>query len=327
MAWSSLVRKLIASAPGSLMLMGEHAILHGQPALVAAIDQRIQVTLTPLTTSMLQIESVLDHYQAPLNQLTPNPSLRFVLMCVQQIYLPYCHHDGRHTSPGLHIHIDSDIDPKVGLGSSAALTVALSGALSLWCGLSQTSEQHLQQARHIVQQVQGRGSGADVAASLLGGVVHYQMQPPYAQPIDTQLTIAPVYCGYKTPTAQVISHVAQLAAQQPQRYQTLYQTMGDTTRQAISALKHQDYTTLAQAMSAYQQHLRDLGVSDATLEAIITELTQQPDILAAKISGSGLGDCVIALLKQGTTQPHCQQGVLLPAKLSLAGYRLEQQNG
>jgi len=300
------------------MLMGEHAILHNQPALVAAIDQRIHVALTSLPTPHLQITSSLGHYQAPLYQLTPSQPLRFVLSCVQAMQ-PHLDH-------GLHIQITSAIDPTIGFGSSAALTVALSGALAQWCHQTFNPEQHLQQARHIIQQVQGCGSGADAAASIYGGIVHYYMQPLYIECIDTHIAIASIYCGYKTPTNAVIAQIAQLASQQPARYQTLYQAMGTTTRQAITALRHQNYPALAQAMATYQQHLRDLGVSDTTLEALITELSQQPNVLAAKISGSGLGDCVIALLQSCNTQLQCQQGRLSSVKITTNGYRVEHQH-
>ena len=327
------MRKLITSAPGSLMLMGEHAILHGQPALVAAIDQRIRVTLTPLSTPDLQIESALGNYQAPLRQLPPSQPLRFVLACVAQVYLPTrnCYRKEQSdaaisTQSGLHIHIESTIDPTVGFGSSAALTVALTGALAQWHNLTWTPEQHLQQARQIIQQVQGRGSGADIAASLHGGVVHYQMQPLHAERLATQLTIAPTYCGYKTPTAEVIAHVDQLAAQNLKHYQALYQAMGNTTRQAIDALQQQDHHALAQAMTTYQQQLDELGVSDDMLDSIIAEQRQQPGVLAAKISGSGLGDCVIALLEQPTASIHCQQGTLLKTNINPEGYQVEQAN-
>src|SRR5438045_3958935 len=70
---------LRASAPGSLMLLGEYAVLHGQHALVCAIDKRMTVTLSPRDDKKILIESALGHYETTLSDLKLVSPFRFVL--------------------------------------------------------------------------------------------------------------------------------------------------------------------------------------------------------------------------------------------------------
>ena len=107
---------LTASAPGSLMLLGEHAVLHGRRALVSSVHQRLSVTLSVRADRMVGIHSALGTHQTPLDELAPHPKFRFVLAALAT------------TTPrlerGLDLHIASEFSDQIGFGSSAAVTVA-----------------------------------------------------------------------------------------------------------------------------------------------------------------------------------------------------------
>ncbi|MCP4922759.1 MAG: GHMP kinase, partial [bacterium] len=111
------------SAPGSLMVMGEHAVLHGYPALVTAINKRLNIQLTLRHDRKIFIHSALGTYQGNLDalDLEGNPSFRFVLKTLDHFRLQLTN--------GLDILIESEIDSTKGLGSSAALVVALVSGL------------------------------------------------------------------------------------------------------------------------------------------------------------------------------------------------------
>ena len=76
------LRAVKASAPGSLMLMGEHAVLRGQPAIVCAISKRLKVALTPREDQAVRLHSVLGEHETTLEELAPNDSFRFVLAAI-----------------------------------------------------------------------------------------------------------------------------------------------------------------------------------------------------------------------------------------------------
>ncbi|WP_417579898.1 mevalonate kinase [Nitrincola sp.] len=288
------------SAPGSTMLMGEHAVLQGEVALVCAVDARIEVTLRPRPDRQVHIHSSLCQYQSELDQLTPQPALSFVLAAVSayRTQLP----------SGFDLIIESGFSSTIGLGSSAAVTAAMVVALEHFAGVESTRLEQFRRGLAIIHAVQeGRGSGADLAASLSGGMVCFSLSPLKIEtlPCPDGLTLSLFYCGYKMKTPEVLRYVEKRWQQQPQLLQQLYRMMGATSQAAINALKSADLVTLGRLMQVYQGLMDALGVNDATLAKMVADLRQDPAVLGTKISGSGLGDCVLTL---GKTPPQDLQG-------------------
>ncbi|MEL6689978.1 MAG: mevalonate kinase [Pseudomonadota bacterium] len=267
---------ITASAPGSVMVTGEHAVVYGHPSLVAAVEQRARVSVAARADDRVVVRSALGDLDVPLAELTPTGSLRFVQACVLAMGL----------ETGVEIDTVSAIDPTLGLGSSAAVTIACLGALAALTG--REVDIHAE-ALAIVQAIQGRGSGADLAASLHGGLVRYQLgQGPERLPMPPALSLK--YVGYKTPTGEVLAQVAD--AWEGRDVLALYSRMGATSEAAIAAARAGAWTDMASALDAYQSLMDELGVSNPDLDKLVEEGRGQA--LAAKISGSGLGDCVLA---------------------------------
>ena len=360
--------KMSASAPGSIMITGEHAVVYGYPAVVCAIDQRVTITATPQATRQLQIFSgISDPVAVALDGFDVSGPMRFVLAAVAL-------YRGR-LSHGLRLDIVSQIDPTLGLGSSAAVTIATLGLLE---ALTQTQTQTRQQtqthsgtapktetptrcaplsARHkvqlhhqalrIIRNLQGRGSGADLAASLHGGLLGYQLGlaaankaivngPPkdagmflqssekgdhvsnaehatiLSLPRPPQMSLC--YCGYKTPTGQVLAALAQKMVGREVEFAALYARMGACAMAAISSAQRDDWRLFGEQLNAYQGLMVELGVSDPTLDALVARARDQTGVTAAKISGSGLGDCILALgplVAQHQPAPFTAKGLLL----------------
>lgn len=321
--------RVLCSAPGSTIIMGEHAVLHGHPAIVAALAGRISVSLQRLPDGRLNINSEVDQWRSRMSEALATKidkqPLRFVLAAVQHYaaQASFC--------TGLEISIDSAIDATQGLGSSAALTVALVGALRQYHGLACDKAAILTDAVKLIRQVQGSGSGADAAASCYGGLVHYQANDIVARPLlPTSVQAMPdlrlLYVGYKTPTPAVIAKVNQWAEVEPLRYFNIYAAMGELVHAAELAIQRQDWQTLAIAMRAYQQQMVQLGVcdegTDKALAAAQSVLASLPASMAkaVKISGSGMGDCILGLnLPEVPGWPYMQT----PVSISVAGVRLE----
>jgi mevalonate kinase len=144
-----------SSAPGSLMLLGEYAVLHRKQALVCAINKRITVTLAPRSDTQIEIISpTLGHLVTRISHLTVNPPFQFVLAVLKKYQ--------KRLKTGCDITIESEFSDTVGLASSAAVTVALLSALTTWLKVSLSPQELIREARDIVQSVQRLGSGADV---------------------------------------------------------------------------------------------------------------------------------------------------------------------
>ena len=284
MTESSIIK---TSAPGSLMLLGEHAVLQGKQALVGTINRRIHVELFQTLEGVVRIDSSLGDYQAPLTDLVDHPSFRFVLQAIQQ-------HKARIPS-GFDLKIESEFSADIGFGSSAAVTVAVHAALLHWLnGTPPDSETLFNEALKTVHAVQGRGSGSDLAASVYGGIVGYTIEPAF-QPVEVCVPLTAVYCGYKTPTPEVILRVEQLKVADPLKYERIYDEMDVDAKRAIAALQNHDFPTFGKLLNRNQELMEQMGVNTPELAAIVSALQAAPDVFGAKISGSGLGDCAIGV--------------------------------
>ncbi|MET3998585.1 GHMP kinase [Marinobacterium sp. MBR-109] len=292
----SAYSRINTRAPGSIMLMGEHAVLFGEPALACALEHWLEVELTPLASQRVEIDSALAQYRSDLNRLQPEPALSFVLAVIDA-YRPQL-------KQGFRLQIRSGFSHTVGLGSSAAVTAAVTAALAEFCGADTSPAALFDMALRAVHAAQnGRGSGTDLAASIYGGVVQYRVSPRTVERLDGLPPLALLYCGYKMKTPEVLALVEFRAAAQPSLYAGLYRLMGQACEAGRRAVDSADWSQLGQLMNLYQGLMDALGVNDATLSEMIWRLRAQPDILGAKISGSGLGDCVLALGHMTETLP------------------------
>lgn len=288
---------ITVSAPANVMLMGEHAVLFGHRAIVCALSQRIYVTLTPHDDDSVSIHSALGEFNGTLPDLlsatTTSKSLAFVLASIRAVT----------PEKGFTLRIESEFSHTAGLGSSACVTAASVYALLLYRDGAATSDNIFTTGWSVIHAVQGSGSGSDLVASVYGGMTAYTQHPhdikPLLQPNTFTQHYAPRlnlrYCGYKTPTPVVIAKVAEESQQFPRLYHNLYQQMHEVTVAAERAIIAHDWKQLGKLMNMYHGLLDALGVSDAKLSELVYATRQQVGVLGAKISGSGLGDCIISL--------------------------------
>lgn len=311
------------SAPGSLMLLGEYAVLHGKPALVCAVDKRITVTLTPRDDKLIEIQSDLHGaYSTSLTELTIERPFQFVLGALQH-YRP-------RLLRGCDIHIHSAFSDKVGLGSSAAVTVATLAAIVTWLGLKITPHELVREGRQVVKHIQGVGSGADIAASVYGGMVAFQATPLLVEKFNVTHPLTVLYAGFKTPTVEAIKRVHQFYAGYPALFRHLQESVGRCAMEGIQLVKKKEWGKLGEIMTVQQGLMDSLGVNIPLLHDMVETLRQQPDILGAKISGSGLGDCVVGLGHQPSAHEFPGDSLLtrgvqhIPVEMTVQGVHCEK---
>ena len=314
-----------ASAPGSLMLLGEYGVLYGKHALVCAVDKRITVTLTPREDESITLtrhaasaaeSDVVTRYTTTLPQLTIEKPFQFVLGALK--------HTQTRLKHGCDIEIHSEFSDQVGLGSSAAVTVATLAVLYTWLGIKTTPIDLVRQGRNIVRAIQGVGSGADIAASVFGGMVGYQAQPLTAEKLPQTHALTAVYAGYKTPTVDAIKHVQQLFSAHPALLRSITNGIGQCAMDGMQYARKAEWSRLGEVMNIQQGFMESLGVSNPKLRDIVESIRGIPGMLGAKISGAGLGDCVVGLGEGGSSDMTVSEMRYIPLAMTSQGVSCEK---
>lgn len=264
------------------MLMGEHAVLENKHALCVAIDKRIRVKVSKRHDDSICLYSELGSIQFSRYQLSQDTRFKFVLKAIETFQPDF----------GFDLVIESDFPPTIGFGSSAAVTVALFAALY---GKQASREMIFEKSRQVIREVQGLGSGADVAASCFGGTIFYQMEPTSIEVLPATFPLSVIYSGSKMPTKEVVQFVREKQKRHPELFNKIYSTMDEVTIEAKSAIINSDFQRLGELMNIHHGLQEAIGTSNAALSEIVHSLRLQPGIFGAKISGSGLGDCAIGL--------------------------------
>jgi mevalonate kinase len=276
------------------MLLGEHAVLHGQPALVCAVSRRILVTLRPRKDRTIRMVSALGRHTTFADKIKPSQNFRFVIAAIRRF--------AKKLPSGFDLRIASEFSHQIGLGSSAAVTVATLAVLSRWLNGSFSQRKLLLDGVSVIRETQGLGSGADVAASVYGGIVLYRANPIQAKKLNASCPLTVIYSGSKMPTVEVVRLVERSRKASPVVYGAIFRMMGQSSRQAAAAIRRKNWKDVGAIMNLNQLLMAAIGVSNGKLAAIVRLLLRDPAILGAKISGSGLGDCVIGLGKAKRTR-------------------------
>ena len=273
------------SAPGKALLIGEYAVLEGAPALVTAVDVRAVAHRSPEASSSSPFtRAARAHAAAYLAaRALPSPGP-----------LPLV--DTAPFAPG---------QRKLGLGSSAAATAAVLGYHLHEAGLDLRSPELLAEllalARLAHAEAQGGGSGADVAASVLGGALIYRGGPdPTATPthLPAWLHVAFVDAGAPAQTGSFVAQVREAAACAPAAYAEAMAVLRAASERFLAALGPTPaLSALTAAVLLHNDGLRRLqSLSGApiltpTLDLILREAAELG--LPAKPSGAGGGDLVV----------------------------------
>ena len=297
------------SVPGSLMLMGEHAVLHGHPALAMAVEPRMTLRFQVREDDRIHVTSEMGTLEGARDHLPESEALRFVRQALMT--LP--------PVTGCDISITSELDATRGWGSSAAVTVGMVAGLRHLNRMEGSRMEIATQARNIIRTVQGSGSGSDAAASTFGGIVKVLTDPYEVEPVPGHMEFSMAYAGYKTPTPEVIRQVEDLWKEQPEEQAQIFEEMEHTLKEMVRGLGEGTLDRLGPLLDAHHDLQRRLGTSDETLEHLVHAFRSHPDVQGAKISGSGIGDSVIAL---GTTSATIEGYTCDPVHLSPTGVEI-----
>ncbi len=272
--------KVKVSAPGKLMLLGDHAVVYGYPCLVTAVDKRLYVEADQISEREDEI-------------ITPQvKESRFVLESLSHFKKKY------HIQQAVRIKTKGDFSHRVGLGSSSAVTVATFQALGILFGIPLTKKELFEMSYQVTLLIQGVGSGFDIAAASFGKTIYYIKAGTCIEPVSIQsLPLVVGYSGVKADTPFYIRKVAEAFRMRQKEMKQMFISIQHLVEQAKVSLIQNDLSSLGSCMTANHMLLKELGVSTIKLDEMVIG-SIQAGAWGAKLSGAGGGDCMIALVSE-----------------------------
>ncbi|KFF59286.1 hypothetical protein JF66_12410 [Cryobacterium sp. MLB-32] len=304
--------RIRTSAPGKLFLLGEYAVLSGAPALLTAVDRRVDVSVDDSTSDSWQVHAPnlgLENLVLGTDGELPSgldPRVRSSLRVFDAVREAVLGVASLRPRP-LAISIDSSafsVDGhKLGLGSSAAVAAALTAALGSAVGLEQSKESVFRLADAAHRNAQGGvGSGGDVAASVYGGLIGYRQGAiPVPLHWPEELDIMAVVTGEGSLTTRLVAGVADYAAENPTGHRADIARLSALAERATAALADPDeFLSLANgyfsALSQLDAHAH-VGIVSARHRELHELATREGG--AFKTSGAGGGDVGLAFSHRG----------------------------
>lgn len=322
------MNKITVSAPGKLMLMGEHAAVFGHPCLVAAVDQRMRVSVEFIKEQILKLHAPdlkVRSYIKSIKELGNGDiprEVKFVEMAVKNIVNRYS------LKSGLKIITKSEISSQFGFGSSSAVTVCVVKAISELFNLRLSNKEIFDISYRTVLDIQGKGSGFDVATAVYGGALYFKNGGKVIEPLSTSsLSLIVGYSGIKADTVALIDKVKKSFESKQDRLDDIYNEVGSLVDQAKGAFVKMDWESFGSFMNKNQELLKELGVSTDKLNDMINAAIKSR-AYGAKISGAGGGDCMIALVDEVNRKKVCDAiknvgGEIIKVKTGAEGVRIE----
>ncbi|HXU72583.1 MAG TPA: mevalonate kinase [Polyangia bacterium] len=263
-----------ARAHGKVILLGEHSVVYGHPALAGALADGVLVETTA-GRGVLRIPQ----WSCVIDPLVDTDTA---------LARAYGEVRKRAGAPALDLVLTFNLPTGAGLGSSAAMAVAVGRAL----GLDGAALADAAMASETV--IHGKPSGLDHTVSIAGGFGIFTraagLQPLRAQPLP--LVIG--HTGKARDTKGRVARVAELLNERSDEVRERFLAIESLVGRGADAVARGSYGELGAAMNENQRHLEALEVSCAEIERMCA-VARDAGALGAKLTGGGGGGCVIAI--------------------------------
>ncbi|MCY1002272.1 mevalonate kinase [Myxococcus sp. MISCRS1] len=260
---------------GKVILLGEHSVVYGHPALAGPLSQGVKARGVPARKCQLTLPATMSRAQRA--QLT-GAFLRAARLVGE---------------PPVKVSLDPELPLSAGLGSSAAVSVACARMLLCAAGREPTPKEAGRLAWEMEQEFHGTPSGVDHTTSAQEQLLLYRRAPGSSdvgrgKVVDSPrpLRVVVALAGERSPTKKTVGALRERQARWPERYQRLFAQMGKLASEGARAVEAGDLEGLGDAMNVNQGLLAALGLSSPALEEMVYRL-RGLGALGAKLTGAG----------------------------------------
>jgi len=263
---------LTGFGPGKVILLGEHAVVYGYPALAGPLSRGVTARAFPSKGCALSIPPAVRGQRRQL---------------LAKAFERAAKATGR---PLVRIEVDSDLPLSMGLGSSAALAVACSRVLLTAAGKGASPEQVAKVAGEMEREFHGTPSGVDHTTSAQGHLIHFQRRGKSSVvrgvkcPRPLKVLVALV--GERGSTKLTVAALRARRDRWPARYLRLFDQIGSLAADGVRACERGDLEALGDAMNVNHGLLSALQLSSEGLDAMVHRL-RRLGALGAKLTGAG----------------------------------------
>jgi mevalonate kinase len=279
------------SAPGKIILFGEHAVVYGRPALAVPVTQvHTDVEIADSSRAGIWIQAPNVNLHAELNSLPSDHPLASV---IHNLFFTL----GIDPFPNLEIKITSNIPVASGLGSGAAVSVALTRALSEYLEHPISDEEVNSFVYEIEKLHHGTPSGIDNTVITYARSVYFvKGQAMETFKVGRPFTIIIGDTGQAAPTKESVGDVRKLWLKDKLQWETVFDEIGQIALMARRAIENGRIESLGELMDRNHALLQKMTVSSFELDTLV-EAAKSAGADGAKMSGGGRGGNMIALVK------------------------------
>ena len=274
---------------GKVILLGEHAVVYGRHAIACPL---------PLT-----MRAHVEDCDSGVNLLIPSWGVEYQLAKAPEQRRSFEKAAGAILDElgladrGIRIEVFPDVPRGMGLGSSAALAVAIVRALDrhFQLGLADDEINRLAFQSEVI--AHGQPSGIDnTMATYAKPLVFRKGTPPLVELLNIPQPLSLVVGMTRTQglTAKSVGRVRDAWKKQPRLYEKIFDDIDALVLQSVSALQDNDVKSVGEMMNVCQGLLNALQVSTPELERVI-EIAREAGAVGAKLTGGGGGGSMVAL--------------------------------
>lgn len=280
-----------ATAPGKIILFGEHAVVYGRPAIAVPVNRvRALASVEPADIGGIRIIAPDLQQDYLLEQAPPgDPLAAIITLTLRRL--------GQESLGGITLTVTSTIPLGRGLGSGAAISTAVVRGLAGYLNRPLPPAEISALVYEVEKIYHGTPSGIDnTVVAFEQPVFFIKGRPLHRLLPGRSFTLVIGDTGIVAPTHTVVGNLRQRRQADPPRYEGYFDEIGAIAAQARVAIENKavDIAVIGKLMDQNQELLTTLGVSSPELDRLVAA-ARQAGALGAKLSGAGWGGNMIAL--------------------------------